>query len=98
MNCYDFQGLVMTDWGSCNERAGRPELCALAGNDLVMPGGSFDRARILHALEDGSLVAATLRRCACRVLRLMLGAAVPQSGMRRQKAGLCLGKEDEHEF
>lgn len=74
---WKFEGLVMTDWGSCTEKTGQPELCAPAGNDLVMPGGRFDRERILCALEDSSLDPAVVRRCACRVLRLMLSAAVP---------------------
>lgn len=74
---WGFRGLVMTDWGSCGETAGRPEACAPAGNDLIMPGGPFDRERILQALGDGTLDAAAVRRCACRVLRLMLEADVP---------------------
>lgn len=74
---WGFRGLVMTDWGSCGKTTGRPEACAPAGNDLIMPGGSFDRERILQALGGGTLDAAAVRRCACRVLRLMLEANVP---------------------
>ena len=71
---WGYDGLVMTDWISCNENAADPEKCAPAGNDLIMPGSEFDRKRILDALADGRLTPGQVRRCACRVLRLMLGA------------------------
>ncbi len=71
---WGFEGLVMTDWGSTNEKAGAPEQCAPAGNDLIMPGSDFDRRRLLNALADGRLTAADVRRSACRVLRMMLNA------------------------
>ena len=74
---WGFEGLVMTDWGSCSETAAEPELCAPSGNDLIMPGGNFDRKRILGALANGTLTPAVVRRSACRVLRMMLGANVP---------------------
>lgn len=74
---WGFDGLVMTDWNSCSEKAGRPERCAGAGNDLVMAGSDYDRRCILSALQSGELSAAAVRRSACRVLRLMLDAAVP---------------------
>ena len=74
---WGFEGLVMTDWSSCNEKAGQPQLCAPAGNDLVMPGSDFDRDRILSALKNGSLRPETVRQSACRVLRLMLEARTP---------------------
>ena len=71
---WGFGGLVMTDWGSTNEKAGAPEQCAPAGNDLIMPGSDFDRQRLLDALADGRLTPANVRRSACRVLRMMLNA------------------------
>ena len=43
---WGFEGLVMTDWGSCGENTGRPEMCAPSGNDLIMPGSGFDRERV----------------------------------------------------
>ena len=67
----------MTDWGSCNEKAAKPEVCAISGNDMVMPGGDDDKNRILAAIADGRMDAATVRRCAGRVLRLMLEANIP---------------------
>ena len=74
---WGFEGVVMTDWGSTNEKAGAPENCAPAGNDLIMPGSDFDRRRVLEALADGRLTPAQVRRSACRVLRLMLAAHTP---------------------
>ena len=73
---WGFDGLVLTDWGSCGADQARPELCAPAGNDLIMPGSGYDREQMLLALKDGRLDAAVVRRCACRVLRLLLGANV----------------------
>lgn len=69
---WEFQGVVMTDWNSCNEKAARPEGCSPAGNDLIMPGGEYDRKCILDAVREGNLAEETVRRCACRILRLIL--------------------------
>lgn len=74
---WGFRGAVMTDWGSCHEGAGSAALCAPAGNDLVMPGGKWDKEQILDAIHTGKLSPETVRRSACRVLRLMLNADVP---------------------
>lgn len=68
---WGFEGLVMTDWTSCNEHAGRPEGCAMAGNDLIMPGCDRDVACIHTAMQQGKLPAETVRRCAARVLGLV---------------------------
>lgn len=74
---WGFKGLVMTDWGSCNPYAAKPELCAPAGNDLIMQGSDYDKEEILQALHDGRMSPADVRRSACRVLRLMLEAKTP---------------------
>lgn len=74
---WGFEGFVMTDWGSTNEKAGDPGKCAVSGNDLVMPGSVFDREGILDAIRSGLLDEKTLRRSACRILRLMLAANTP---------------------
>jgi len=74
---WGFEGLVMTDWGSTNDHAGRPELAAPSGNDLIMPGADYDRECILKAIEAGSMTKQTVRRSACRVLRMMLTANTP---------------------
>ena len=74
---WGFEGLVMTDWTSCNEKAGRPEECPAAGNDLIMPGSEYDKQCIMAALADGSLTAKQVRRCAGRVLRMILNGNTP---------------------
>lgn len=74
---WGFKGIVMTDWGSSKEDAAAPEACAPAGNDLLMPGGDFERNRLIAAIGDGRISSETVRRCACRILRLMLNADVP---------------------
>lgn len=74
---WGFEGLVMTDWGSTNDHAGHPELAAPAGNDLIMPGSDYDRTCILKAIGEGALSHDTVRRSACRVLRMMLAANTP---------------------
>lgn len=74
---WGFEGLVMTDWGSTNEKAGRPEKAALSGNDLIMPGSDYDRECILKAIKNGEMTPEVVRRSACRVLRMMLNANTP---------------------
>jgi beta-glucosidase len=73
---WGFEGLVMTDWGSCDPGKGKPELCAPAGNDLVMPGSDADRAAIVAAIESGAITGEELRRAAGRVLRVILASEV----------------------
>jgi len=70
---WGFDGVVMTDWSSCNEGLGKPELGAISGNDLIMPGWDKDKERILEAVNNGDIDDLTLRRAACRVLRVILG-------------------------
>ena len=67
----------MTDWGSTNEKAGRPEKAALSGNDLIMPGSNYDRECIIKAIKNGEIKGDVVRRSACRVLRMMLCANTP---------------------
>ena len=74
---WGFEGLVMTDWGSTNEKAGRPEKAALSGNDLIMPGSNYDRECIIKAIKNGEIKGDVVRRSACRVLRMMLCANTP---------------------
>lgn len=65
---WDFEGLVVSDWGAVNERV--PGLAA--GMDLEMPssGGATD-AQIVAAVKDGSLDEAVLDVAAGRVLDLV---------------------------
>ncbi len=74
---WGFDGIVMTDWGSTNARAGDPVRCAWAGNDLIMPGNDYDHQALRAAVADGRLDYAGLRRCAGRVLRLITNGVTP---------------------
>ncbi|MFV0363650.1 MAG: glycoside hydrolase family 3 protein [Suipraeoptans sp.] len=74
---WGFEGMVMTDWGSCDHDRGKLEQCAVAGNDLIMPGCDADREKIRAAMKAGELDDHTIRKSAVRVLRIMLQANTP---------------------
>lgn len=74
---WGYEGLVMTDWGSTDDGLGDPALGAPSGNDLLMPGSDYNRARILAAIQNGTLSPETVRTSAARVLRIMLNANTP---------------------
>lgn len=66
---WEFQGLVMTDWGTTNgddncTAAG----CMRAGNDLVMPGVPMDHESIRKELEDGTLKLEDVKRSVARLI------------------------------
>ena len=82
---WNFQGLVMTDWGA----GGRSSISEQihAGNDLIMPGGQQER--IVNALDpslegtenefvtaqghkDGTVILGDLQKCAARVLNILM--------------------------
>lgn len=70
---WGFNGLVVSDWGACNDRAAGIR----AGMDLEMPSSSgFNGAVIRAALERGELDMAALDRCVARVLALIDAAAM----------------------
>ena len=73
---WGFQGLVMTDWGSCAPGQGDPAKGVPAGNDIIMPGSRDDQAAILAAVQDGRIAQYALRRCAARVLRMILNSGI----------------------
>lgn len=78
---WDFQGIVMTDWGTTGEFvensgdayscSGSKE-CILAGNDLIMPGTQGDEDRLKTAVENGTLSIADLQVCAVRIVKLLV--------------------------
>ena len=69
---WGFKGLVVSDWGGCNDRVAGLE----AGLDLEMPSSSgLNGARIRAALDSGALDLATLDRSVARVLALIQSAA-----------------------
>ena len=74
---WGFEGIVMTDWGTTNDKfnlgvygASSPALCIKAGNDLMMSGTKEDVDGILAGLKDGTITRAELEECAGRILSL----------------------------
>lgn len=65
---WNFQGVMMTDWGGCNDRI----LGLKNGQDLQMPGtgGETDRA-IMAAINNGTLDERLLDRASKRILSLI---------------------------
>ena len=74
---WGFRGLVMTDWGTTEDKPGikygasNAALCVKAGNDLTMPGSQADVDVIVGAAGK-ELTLAQLQECAKRVLELVL--------------------------
>ena len=72
---WEFDGLVMTDWGAMHDRVKALQ----AGLDLEMPGDTaICRKWILDGIADGSLAMADLDKAAENVLRLVEIYAKPQ--------------------
>ena len=74
---WGFEGIVMTDWGTTNDKfnlggygASSPALCIRAGNDLMMSGTKGDVDGILTGLKDGTITRAELEACSGRILAL----------------------------
>ena len=74
---WGFEGVVMTDWGTTNDKfnlgihgASSPAQCVKAGNDMIMPGGVDDVDGILAGLQSGEITRTELEECAGRVLAL----------------------------
>ena len=74
---WGFRGLVMTDWGTTEDKPGfkygasNAALCVKAGNDLTMPGSQADVDAIAGAAGK-ELSLAQLQESAKRVLELVL--------------------------
>jgi beta-glucosidase len=65
---WNFDGLVMSDWGAVNDRVA----ALVAGLDLEMPAsGGVTDAQIVAAIADGSLDPAVLDTAAFRALQLV---------------------------
>ena len=74
---WGFEGIVMTDWGTTNDKfnlgvygSSSPALCVRAGNDLIMAGSKADVDGILAGLKDGAITREDLEACAGRILAL----------------------------
>lgn len=68
-NEWGFQGVVMTDWTSCQKGQANSATAMEAGNDLIMPGSRFNKKEILKALKQGLIREEDVRRSAANILR-----------------------------
>lgn len=68
---WGFKGFVVSDWGAIHDRVA----AVAAGNNLEMPGsGTFNRQKILAAVQEGRLAPATLAQSATELVRVVLMA------------------------
>ncbi|MDR0817025.1 MAG: glycoside hydrolase family 3 C-terminal domain-containing protein [Clostridiales Family XIII bacterium] len=66
---WGFKGLVMTDWGACNDRV----LGLVSGQDLEMPAsGGYGDAKIAQAVRSGEIDEAVLDEAAGRLVTMIL--------------------------
>ena len=68
---WGFEGIIMTDWTTTTAGGSKPFVCAIAGNDLIMPANRIDIDNIMEALKDGSLPRSTARNCAARLIKVI---------------------------
>ena len=73
---WGFTGIIMTDWTTTGINGGSSAAkCILAGNDLIMPGTSWDMKEIEDAVNeenDISLPVSALDSCVRRILSMTL--------------------------
>jgi beta-glucosidase len=74
-NEWGFKGVVMTDWFSTNKGQAGNAVCMKAGNDLIMPGGSYHKKALLQEIKDGVATEEDLRRCCANVLKSIFDSA-----------------------
>lgn len=68
---WDFKGIVMTDWTTTTAGSAISCKCAIAGNDLIMPGNQKDVENIRAALESGELPREKAKECAARLIAII---------------------------
>ncbi|MDR0851925.1 MAG: glycoside hydrolase family 3 C-terminal domain-containing protein [Clostridiales Family XIII bacterium] len=69
---WGFEGLVVTDWGACNDRV----LGLTAGQDLEMPAsGRYNDTKIARAVRSGEIDESVLDEAAGRVITMALNGA-----------------------
>lgn len=74
-NEWGFEGVVMTDWFSTNKGQALNALAMKAGNDLIMPGGSYHKKALLKELQSGICTEEDLRRCCANVVQSIFNSA-----------------------
>ncbi len=74
-NEWGFDGVVMTDWFATNKGQAINALAMKAGNDLIMPGGSYHKKALLKELQSGVCTETDLRRCCANVVKSIFNSA-----------------------
>ena len=74
-NEWGFDGVVMTDWFSTNNKQADNALAMKAGNDLIMPGGGSFKKAILKGVKSGLASEEDVRRCCANVVKSILDSA-----------------------
>ena len=76
-NEWGFHGVVMTDWFSTNKGQAINALAMKAGNDLIMPGGSYHKKELLKGVQAGVCTEEDLReaRQIAAIRHVIFGAA-----------------------
>lgn len=74
-NEWGFDGVVMTDWFSTNKGQASSAVAMKAGNDLIMPGGSYHKKELLEGIKNGLASEEDLRRCCANVIKSILYSA-----------------------
>ena len=78
---WGFNGVVMTDWFSTSKGCANNALAMAAGNDLIMPGGKYDKKEILAGVKNGLIEEADVRRCCERVVKAIMDSALQKEFM-----------------
>lgn len=74
-NEWGFDGVVMTDWFSTNKGQASSAVAMKAGNDLIMPGGSYHKKELLEGIKNGLATEEDLRRCCANVVKSIFNSA-----------------------
>jgi len=87
---WKFKGLVMTDWGACNDRVKG----LIAGQDLEMPGNNgLNNLSLIEAVNQGQISEELLNERVARVIDLIL-----KSKETLNKNKDFFDKEEHHNF
>lgn len=87
---WDYDGVVLTDWGGCNDRVDGYR----CGNEIEMPGNNGESdEEIVAAVKEGRLDESVLDENVERFLTLVFGA---QETLARENKGY--DKEEHHKF
>ena len=73
---WGFGGVVMTDWFSTGKEKADDDLAICAGNDLIMPGTSASKKKILKGIRAGRICEEDLRRCCRNVIHAIVNSSI----------------------